>query len=259
MDAMTPETVPRPTEPRETPAQEPGGSGGHRDDPPAQRAPRVARKLGRGYSRFVGAMKVLLPVGALAVIGLVVAWPYLDASDDGFRLGFSSLVLNEAENPNIVNPRLVGTDSNGNPFTLTADMAKNFRLKKDDEDFWQSDSPVELEMPKADLTLEDGSWLVLTADSGLLTPSDKSLDLFGNVTLFHDLGYELRTEKATIDLEAGAALSDTPVDGQGPFGTLRGEGMQLTDKGRNILFTGKARVLIYPNAGKGPDAGKGTE
>lgn len=210
-------------------------------------APRVARRLSRSYSRFVGAMKVLLPMGALVLIALVVAWPYLENSDGKFRIGFSTLVSTEAESPNMVNPRLVGTDSSDQPFSLTADLALNVRLQKD---FWENGTPVELEMPKADLTLEDGSWLVLTANSGLLTPAEKTLELFGEVTMFHDLGFELRTSQAVIDLEAGAALSDRPTEGQGPFGTLNAEGMQLTDKGRNILFTGKARMLLYPNAGR---------
>lgn len=211
-----------------------------------QFAPRVARRLGVGYSRFVGAMKVLLPVGAVALVALVAVWPYIQPSDSHFRIGFSTLVSSEAESPNIINPRLVGTDSSDQPFSITADMAKNFEAQTD---FWQNGSPVELEMPKADVTLEDGSWLVLTAKSGLLTPQTKTLDLTGEVNLFHDSGYELRTEKATIDLKAGSAASDVPVEGQGPFGHLQSEGMRLLDKGKTIIFTGKAQLTLYPGAG----------
>ncbi len=247
---MTPDSGPS-REDAEKKARKPAAEPEAKSIPGAQFAPQVARRLGRGYSRFVGAMKVLLPAGALVLIGLVVAWPYLGDSDGGFNIGFSDLVLSEAEGPNIVNPRLVGTDSSDNPFTLTADLAKNFRPGKNGEDFWASETPVDLEMPKADLTLDDGSWLVLTANTGQLIPTNKTLELSGDVTLFHDLGYELNTSAATIDLEAGAALSDKPVEGQGPFGTLTAEGMRLTDKGRNIVFTGKARMLIYPNAGEG--------
>ncbi|MBL6946938.1 MAG: LPS export ABC transporter periplasmic protein LptC [Rhodospirillales bacterium] len=210
-------------------------------------APRASGKFGPGYSRFVGMMKILLPVGAVVLVVLVVAWPYLQPSDGRFLIGFSTLVTTEAESPNIVNPRLVGTDSDDNPFSITADLAKNFRIRKD---FWDSGPPVELEMPKADMTLDDGSWLVLTASTGLLSPTNKTLELTGDVNLFHDSGYELRTEKATIDLQAGAARSDLPVEGQGPFGNLKAEGMQLTEKGKTITFTGKAKLVIYPSFGK---------
>ncbi len=212
----------------------------------AQFAPRVARRLSVGYSRFVGAMKILLPVGALALVAIVAAWPYIQPSDSRFRIGFATLVSSEAQSPNIINPRLVGTDSSDQPFSITADMAKNFQLR---EDFWQNGAPVELEMPKADVTLEDGTWLVLTANSGLLIPQTKTLDLLGKVNLFHDSGYELHTEKATVDLKAGVAESNDPVEGQGPFGHLKAEGMRLLDKGKTILFTGKAQVTLYPGAG----------
>lgn len=209
-------------------------------------APRVARRLSRGYSRFVGAMKVLLPAGAAILIALVAVWPYLKSTDGRFRLGFSTLVSTEADGPNIVNPRLVGRDSGDLPFSITADLAKNIRVR---DDFWNAGEPVELEMPKADITLDDGTWLVLTANSGLLTPDNKTLDLFGAVNLFHDSGYELRTSEASIDLEAGAARSDKPVEGQGPFGNLKSEGMQLENKGRRIIFTGKAKLVLYPGMG----------
>lgn len=221
------------------------GTASRRERARAPFAPRTARRLGHAYSRYVGAMKVLLVVAAAVVIALVVVWPYLTPTDGRFRLGFSNLVTTEAESPNIVNPRLIGTDNENKPFSITADIAKNFRLRTD---FWKESTPVELEMPKADITLDDGTWLVLTANTGLLTPSAKTLRLDGSVNLFHDSGYEFRTSSATINLKTGTADSTEPVEGQGPFGELTAQGMHLADKGKTIVFTGKARVLIYPSA-----------
>jgi hypothetical protein len=83
-------------------------------------APEETRRLGPGYSRFVGMMKVLLPVGAAILVAMVIAWPYLQPSDGRFRIGFSSLVASQAERPNIVNPRLIGTDEKNQPFSITA-------------------------------------------------------------------------------------------------------------------------------------------
>ena len=204
--------------------------------------PEATRRLGSGYSRFVGMMKVLLPVGAAILVALVIAWPYLQPTDGRFRIGFSSLVATQAERPNIVNPRLIGTDEKDQPFSVTADLAKDFYLR---QDFWgETSTPVELEMPKADITLKDGSWLVLTANTGLLMPKTKMLELSGAVNLFHDSGYELRTSHAMIDLQKGAAVSDRPVDGQGPFGNINAEGLRLTDKGKDIVFTGDRKSVV---------------
>lgn len=219
--------------------------------PPDPRAMAIlaGRRYDRGYSRFVAAMKVFLPLVAVVLVGLVVAWPHIKP-DSRFRLGFSRIVVNDARSNDVVNPRLVGTDSENQPFSVTADLAKNVSFTADVDKFWREARPIELEMPKADITLRDGSWLVLTAETGVLAPARKVLDLAGKVNLFHDSGYEFRTAEAQIDLEQGAAVGDAPVEGQGPFGHLTAEGFQLLDKGRNILFTGKSKLIIYSNFDK---------
>jgi lipopolysaccharide export system protein LptC len=211
--------------------------------------PRAVVRFHRGYSRFVGLMKVFLPTIAAILVLTVAIWPHLN-SDKGFRLGLSSLVVGDSGKNDVVNPRLVGVDGDNQPFTLTADLAKNVSFKTQIEDFWRTAEPIELEMPKADMTLRDGSWLVLTAKSGILNPSSKKLDLEGAVNLFHDSGYEFRTARAQIDLSAGAASGNDPVEGQGPFGHLTAEGFHLKDKGKSILFTGKAKLVINPGLGQ---------
>ena len=205
--------------------------------------PQTFRSHSPGYSRFVSMMKFLLPAVAALLVLLVIAWPYLQSQDSRFRIVFSALSSGQAEDPAMVNPRYVGTDKSDQTFSITADLAKNL-LK--------GNSEVELEMPKADITLEDGSWLVLTAENGVYARDTKSLNLIGGVNLFHDSGYEFNTSKASIDLERGVAESLEPVEGQGPFGTLTAEGFRLLDKGKTIHFTGKAKMVIYPGLGKAP-------
>jgi len=194
------------------------------------------------YSRFVQMMKVLLPAVALVLVALVLVWPYLRTEDLGFRISFAALTADETEDPSMVNPRYLGIDKDNQAFSITADLARKLAT---------GPQSVELEMPKADITLEDGTWLVLTAENGLLRRVDKTLDLAGAVNLFHDSGYEFRTAKARVDLEKGTAAGNVAVRGQGPFGDLKGEGFRLIDKGKTIIFTGKAKLVIYPGAGKG--------
>ncbi|HIO38088.1 MAG TPA: LPS export ABC transporter periplasmic protein LptC, partial [Rhodospirillales bacterium] len=108
-----------------------------------------------------------------------------------------------------------------------------------------------LEMPKADITVSDGSWLVLTANSGVYYQKRKFLNLEGAVNLFHDSGYEFKTKKAHIDLNQGIAISNEPVKGQGPFGQLQAEGFQIENKGNKISFLGKSKLILFPKALKG--------
>ena len=198
------------------------------------------RHNGAGYSRFVVLMKLLLPTVALVLVGLVVVWPYLQTTDSRFRIGFSALKAREAENPAMVNARYVGTDKSRKPFSITADLAKNLLT---------GTAEIELEMPKADVTLDDNSWLVVTAETGIYNRKTETLDLVGAVNLFHDSGYEIRTEKALVALEKGIAVGSMPVAGHGPFGNLTAEGFRLEDKGKLIIFTGKAKLVLYPEAG----------
>ncbi len=191
------------------------------------------------YSRFVVTMKVGLPIVALGLVGLLFLWPQVKVSNIRLSVGLASFKAANPESPSMVNARFVASDSRDQAFSITADLAKNILLGK---------SKVELEVPKADLAMQDGSWLAMTARTGLYDQKGKSLELEGAVNLFHDSGYEFNTETALVDLEGGVAVGDKPVQGQGPFGQLTAEGFRIENMSKIILFTGKAKLTIYPTA-----------
>ena len=80
---------------------------------------------------------------------------------------------------------------------------------------------------------------------------NETLTLNEQVNLFHDSGYEFRTESAVIDLTKGTASGTVSVAGQGPFGNLKAEGFRLVDKGKTIYFMGKSKLTVFPGAGGG--------
>ena len=203
--------------------------------------PRARARQPKWYSRFVQMMKFLLPTVALLLIALILVWPYLKTEDIRFRISFAALTADQTEDPSIVNPRYIGIDKDNQSYSITADLARKLA---------QGSMTVELEMPKADITLEDGSWLVVTAENGVFKRTEKTLNLIGAVNPYHDSGYEFRTAKARIDLAKGIADGDTPIRGQGPFGDLQAEGFRLIDKGKTIIFTGKSKLVLYPGIRK---------
>ncbi len=202
---------------------------------------RDYRRHGKGYSRFVTWMKIFLPAVAVLLVVLIMVWPDLQSKDNRFRIGFSSLKLDANGDPSMVNPRYLGSDKSKQTYSITADLARNLL---------SGDAAIELEMPKADIALADGTWLVLTAESGVYGKTQGKLDLVGSVNLFHDSGYEFRTAKASVDLKKGIAISTMPVEGQGPFGTLKAQGFRLERNNKVIYFTGKSSMTLYPGAGK---------
>ena len=191
------------------------------------------------YSLFVGVLKVLLPALAAGLILLVFAWPQLRPLSDRFRIGVTDLSLEQADNLTMLNARYQGRDDKNQLFHVTADMATQASGE---------DQLLNLELPKADILLDDGTWLALTASSGRYQRDANTLDLIGQVNVFHDKGFELRTESAHVDLDAGKATGSDPVAGQGPFGLLESEGFIVVDRGERIFFTGKSRIVLFSDA-----------
>ncbi len=221
----------------ETPA---GAEGESRKVP--QRAPRrqPPRLSGRSsYSLYVSTMKVLLPALATAMIILLIAWSHFSPEDALFGTDSIKNPAQQAENLSMINARYSGVDDENQPFTVTADMATQAR---------SDENKVDLQLPGADITLQDGAWLALTAKVGHYDRAAELLDLEGEVNLFHDQGFEMHSEYARIDLKAGTAEGDQPVQGQGPLGLLDAEGFKILDRGDRILFTGKSSMTIYPEA-----------
>ncbi len=198
-----------------------------------------AKRRDLRYTRFVGLMKVLLPVVAIVLIVLVVAWPQLQPGDERFQIGYSRINPEAAEKLSMVNARYTGVDSHDRPFTLTAESVTKLGGSSD---------LVRLRSPEADMTTESGAWVALRANSGLYNQTTQRLKLTGSVTVFHDAGYEFRTTRAEVDLGSGTAEGDDPVEGQGPAGLIDAEGFRILDGGDHVVFTGESHLTVFPGS-----------
>ena len=209
--------------------------------------PRALRPQASGHqarpgqfrrSRFIAVMKVLLPGAAVALLALVAAWPALKLEDDRFRLDFALVAPPAAEEPQMLNPRLLSIDSRQQPLTLTADMATQVSGAGQAEMF-------QLSEPKANIMLDDGTWWALAASDGLFQRDADLLDLKGAVSLFHDSGYEFDTESVRVFLDRRELVGEQAITGHGPFGEIQAEGFRIIDGGARILFTGKSKLTIF--------------
>ncbi len=185
-------------------------------------------------------MKVLLPTVAAVLIALVVAWPLLSGRDEGVPISFADVELSGPETPLMSNARYLGTDARNRPFTVTADAVTQ---ATEDED------TIHFTAPKADMLLDSGAWVALTADRGTLHRATNTMVLDGAVNIFSDEGYEFRTEHAEIDIDANTAWGDRPIEGQGPLGTLNADTFRLDNAAGRLWFEGRVRMIIYPNVG----------
>jgi lipopolysaccharide export system protein LptC len=198
---------------------------------------RIVAQHGHAYTRFVAAMKLLLPAVAVGLLLLVAVWPRLQEGLDRLRVTFNRIDLGEAGDLRMVNAHYSGIDKLHRPYVVTADVARQTPNHND---------LVALEGPKADMTLTNGAWLAVTSDTGVYLTQGQQLDMFGAVKLFHDRGYEMTTDSAHVDMPQGTAEGKDPVQGQGVFGDIVSQGFLLTDHGDNITFTGKAKLHLIP-------------
>jgi lipopolysaccharide export system protein LptC len=226
---------------------DPGADGGDATrDRLARLADRPARRVGggRSYSVFVRIAKRVLPLVALGLIALVVLWPQLEEVDAPSGPAEVDRAAPGGDST-IVNPRYTSIDEAGRPFTIHGTEARQGEA---------GPQVVEIENPEAEMTLSGGGWASLLADFGVYDREADDVYLRGNVEIFRDDGYAMRTEEMHIDLGEGTAWGDAPVEAAGPGGTIRSQGFRVGPDGEAVIFTGQSRMVL-----RGAEPGTQTE
>lgn len=188
------------------------------------------------YSRFVLLAKVVFPATAMVLAVAVVLWPQMQkVGEETFSISFANVGEVARESQQLLNARYFGTDDKNQAYSVTADLAQETQ---------PGSQVIELTHPQADMTLSDGAWMMLGASKGLYHQGTSTLELLGSISLYHDRGYEVHTERATVLLHEGIARGDAPIKGQGTFGSLEGEGFEIDRQERILKVTGKSRLLL---------------
>ena len=203
----------------------------------------VARSVAQ-YSRFVGIMKILLPSAAGFLLLLIVVLPQFRQQDDRFRIGMNLIEESATDTLNMTNARYYGTDDKGQPYSVTA---ANVRERPND------DPAVDLTAPQADISLTDGSWLSISAHTGVYNRDEQLLNLDGNVSLYQDQGNEFHTGSARVDLDKGEAVGNDAVNSHGPFGSLEAAGFTMSETGKVVYFVGPAHLVLNGGQVAGAD------
>lgn len=191
---------------------------------------------GRGYSRLVRSLRLLLPLLAAGILVFTMLFPTIDwrqaALPDKADL---NLDPRDAYQIRMRTARLVGTDDSGRDYELSALEATQGK---------DGGETVLLDRPAGRVKLEDGIDVNMEAASGVFDRKSEMIDLSGTVTLKHGRGYTFRSESATVDLNEGRAIGNQPINGFGPEGEIHGEGFEILDKGRTVKILGKSRLIV---------------
>lgn len=197
-----------------------------------------------GYSRFVRIMKVMLPVVALSLVAMVILYSANGRDGETIRITATELKEITADRA-LVAPRLIGTDGRGQPFTVTAKGASVEPGKA---------SKMTIDDVKADITMQDKSWLQVGAVEGVLDVEGKTLDLKKTINIYSDRGYECHTEAARYDFGSGMLKGDKPIKCQGPLGIITGERFEGMKDPGILKFSGGVSTRYFPAARQGDAA-----
>ena len=208
----------------------------------ARVASAEAMRVEAGYRRRVGLLKVALPVSALALVAMVMAWSSFTPSQPSFRLDFTLSDLRGSGQDEVLNPRFFGTDPKGQPYTITAELGVRPTHGGDE---------VFLIMPEADIGLSNGEWMAVNAEQGIYDRRKGILRLSGAVSIYTDKGFEMHTESAIVNLAKGTARGKEAVRGQGPWGHLEAVGFRYLHGKRVFHFSGRPKLTLYPDSGEG--------
>jgi len=194
--------------------------------PPA-RPPLVRRRWA------VRIAKYSLPVAAIALLCSIAMWPELSRSLQSGRVTWRRLAAIDPNAGQMVRPRYRGVDERQRPYTISADTADRAGPER-----------LNLVAPVGDVTLQNGTWLLLRAKTGVFIQHANELDLAKAVTLYRQDGTIMRSATATMNFKLGAATSNDYTHAEGPFGTLDAEGFTMVDKGSVIQFRGPAKLVL---------------
>jgi lipopolysaccharide export system protein LptC len=215
-------------------------------EPTASRPERLTRMAGTRevrpgnpyYTRFVRTLKLVLPLIALALVGMVMAWPKMNTIPP---VPSSTPPAQQQVNSNeLLHPRFQGEDSKNQHFVVTADRAIQSARDPD---------VLLLDQPRGHYVLTNGTVLDAEAVKGAFRQHAQRLLLEEKVVLHQNQGYIMRTERLMVDTGTKRSWTDLPVRGDGPAASIVATGLQSDNENGTLIFTGPATLTLKQGMG----------
>lgn len=186
--------------------------------------------------KLINMSKLMIGFVVVVLLGIVIALPLLHEDESAIRIVFSEMPeAGSNEKPVMMNPRYESVDSRNQPFTVRAKQARQHDI-----------DTVELQTIQADMALNEGNWLAMQAQQGMLQLKKKKMYLRGDVVMYSDDGYELHTEQVYLDVNNNTAYANSAIWGQGPMGKLKADSYQIAGEEQSVLFKGNVKLVLYP-------------
>lgn len=190
----------------------------------------------RRHTRFVRALRFLLPSGACAVLALYLVMVLETA---GLVDGIPHVELPRIipDNLTMDNPRYEGFNKDGGKYVVVADTAIQDLVNTEH---------VRLNGINGDLTDAKKSKTNLKAVQGDFNTKTNELLLSGGIDIVAESGLKAKLSSATILTKDNVIFSKEPVLVEMPSGTIRSNEMRLLNKTREIAFVGNVDAHLTP-------------
>jgi lipopolysaccharide export system protein LptC len=200
---------------------------------------RLFRKAMR-HSRRVRALRLAIPVGILAVIGVSLVAVQFNPLRmlTALPVDFSSLVLSGTK-ITMQAPRITGFTNDSRPYEFTARAAA--------QDVTNPDT-IELQGLHGKSLMPDKSQFELTADTGVYDSKGEMLTLRQNIVVKSSSGFEVYLSEAVVDVHTSNVVSERPVRVRMQQGTINANRMEVLDSGDTIRFGGGVTMVMTSNS-----------
>jgi lipopolysaccharide export system protein LptC len=193
-------------------------------------------RLGRGYSRFVRIMRLVLPMAAMAVVAILFLMPGMNENKAITAVTKESEALPKHIVKNeLLKPKFESRDKKNQPYEIVAARAVQGAQNKD---------LIMLEEPVGTITLSDGVKVTIHSKTGAYRQDTERFFLEGNVQLEHGEGYLLESDEAHMDLRGNYVWSEKDVHGKGPDVQIDAKGLKANGKTGQVVFTGPAKLVL---------------
>ena len=191
------------------------------------------------YSRYVAWMKILLPLGALALLSTMFLLP--GASPPGDDAIPYADVETLAREQRIGDPSFSGVAEDGSLISISATSARP--LPDAPDSLTATDLLAEIDSP-------DGTRTEIRAGEGRIDTGAGQARLAGLARITTSNGYEMETRALGADLDSGRIESEGALEVRAPFGTLTAGALVMetpgNGAGRRMVFSEGVRLVYRP-------------
>ena len=174
----------------------------------------------------------------LVLTFVTVLWLGFFTQPAEIKLEVTDVKIDEAGDIELTGAIYKGRTENGEAFEVTAKIARE-----------RSSGAVDMESPTAQLFRNDGDLIDLSSQNGLYFPDSSRIELDGDVVMTsQDMALTLLALSLSANLADGSMFSEEPVRVERSNGIVTANAMEVTGKGKRIIFKGNAKMTLQDNS-----------